>query len=71
MVNHAFELIKNDIVEPNELFKKIYVEDVDTYKGLVVKLKAEQIYDSSTDLYTEYNQKKIKQEREDEIKKKM
>lgn len=71
MVNHAFELIKNDIVEPNELFKKIYVEDVDTYKALVLKLKAEQIYDSSTDLYTEYNQKKIKQEREDEIKKKM
>jgi hypothetical protein len=45
MVNHAFQLIEDDILDQVEVFKKIYIEDKDTYKELVDKLKSKNLYD--------------------------
>lgn len=71
MVNHALQLIKDNLVEQNELFKKIFIEDVDTYNALVQKLKAESIYDWAKDLFTIENIKKQRKEKLEEIEKRM
>lgn len=73
MVDHAFKLIKNWVVEQNELFTKIAEQDRFLYESLISKIKNDNTVDYEEKLDTntmEYIRKEEK-EIEDKIRKEM